>query len=217
MQKVMTVIPRKPGTTRAQFKAYYENNHAPLGTRYFPFDKYCRNHLDGSIPADVGFDVLMESWLDREKAYAILTGEIVKIFDEDEARFMNAPPRPAGIDLVEHLVAGSPRGVDPRGTPKTAFLISNTGGADAKTFLRKATEWARAIGDKVHATRVILDEVIPGHESPLFRSDAIVTLWTGQRFATAPEPPAGARIDTVLSLDSQETPTEELRANFGKR
>src|SRR5579859_7193698 len=98
--KVITLIARKPGTSRAAFKAYYEENHAPLGTRYFPFDKYVRNHLVSSVPEDVGFDVLMESWLDRTKAMAILTGEIEGIFAEDEARFMDAPPRPEGIDLV---------------------------------------------------------------------------------------------------------------------
>lgn len=68
--KVITLIPRKPGTTRAAFKDYYENNHAPLGTRYFPFDKYVRNHLVASHPEDLGFDVLMELWLDHGKAMA---------------------------------------------------------------------------------------------------------------------------------------------------
>ena len=30
--KVVTLIQRKPGTTRAAFKDYYEKNHAPLGS-----------------------------------------------------------------------------------------------------------------------------------------------------------------------------------------
>ena len=96
--KVVTLIQRKPGTTRAAFKDYYEKNHAPLGSRYFPFDKYVRNHLDSSEPADAPFDVYMEAFLDRTKAMGLLTGDVLKIFDEDEARFMNAPPRPEGFD-----------------------------------------------------------------------------------------------------------------------
>jgi EthD domain len=111
--KVVTLIQRKPGTTRAAFKDYYEKNHAPLGTRYFPFDKYVRNHLDSSEPADVPFDVYMEAFLDRPRALALLTGNAhaAKLFDDDEKRFMNAPPRPEGFDAEERLVSGPPRGL----------------------------------------------------------------------------------------------------------
>ena len=216
MQKVITLIARKPGTTREAFKDYYEQNHAPLGTRYFPFDKYVRNHLSASVPDDVGFDVYMECWLDQEKAYAILTGEIVQIFDEDEARFMNAPPRPAGVDSNERLVLGPARGVDPRGTSKIAFMVSNTAGGDLKAFYDRVADWGRRLGADSGATRVTLDEIIPGHDAPLFKSDAVLHLWIGHRVEIKTEPPAGVRIDAVLMLDSQETPLEDLKANFGK-
>ncbi len=68
--KVVTLIQRKPGTTRAAFKDYYEKNHARLGTRYFPFDKYVRNHLDSSEPADVPFDVYMEAFSTGRRRWA---------------------------------------------------------------------------------------------------------------------------------------------------
>jgi hypothetical protein len=215
--KVVTLIQRKPGTTRAAFKDYYEKNHAPLGTCYFPFDKYCRNHLDSSEPADVPFDVLMEAWLDRTKALGLLTGDVAQVFDEDEHRFMNAPPRPEGFDAEERLVSGPPRGVDPRGTPKTAFFVGNTAGIEPKVFFEKVAKWGKALGEETNAVRVMLDEVIPGHNVKFFHSDAVLTLWTGHTFTAMPKAPEGTRIDTMLALDSQETTPEELTANFGKR
>ena len=216
MKKVVTLIARKHGTTRAEFKNYYERNHAPLGTRYVPFDKYVRNHLNESVPADVGFDVMMEAWLEQEKAYAILTGEVVRIFDEDEARFMHAPPRPVGYDAIEHLLVGSPRGVDPRGTPKVALIIRNAGGLDAPAFFARVAAWGREVAKQTGATRVIMDEVMPGHASTLLKGDALLHLW-GLTAIPALEAPAGLHVEQALTLDSQETPPEELRANFGKR
>jgi hypothetical protein len=215
--KVVTLIQRKPGTTRAAFKDYYEKNHAPLGTRYFPFTKYVRNHLDSSEPADVPFDVYMEAFLDRTKAMGLLTGDVLRIFDEDEARFMNAPPRPEGFDAEERLISGPPRDVDPRGTPKTAFFVSNTAGAEPKAFFDAVAGWGKALGEEVNAVRVMLDEVIPGHSVKFFRSDAVVMLWTGHTFTAVPKAPEGTTIDAMLALDSQETTPEELKANFGKR
>jgi len=215
--KVVTLIQRKPGTTRSAFKDYYEKNHAPLGSRYFPFDKYCRNHLDSSVPDDVPFDVYMEAWLDRQKALGLLTGDVLKIFDEDEARFMNAPPRPEGFDANERLVSGPPRGVDPRGTPKTAIFVSNTNGIEPAKFFDAVAEWGKVLGAEINAVRVMLDEVIPGHSVSFFKSDAVLQLWTGHTFTAKPKAPAGIWVDAVLSLDSQETTPEELKANFGKR
>jgi hypothetical protein len=216
MKKVITLIARKHGTTRAQFKDYYEQNHAPLGARYFPFDKYVRNHLNESVPADVGFDVLMEAWLDQEKAYAILTGEVVKIFDEDEARFMHAPPRPVGVDAVEHLIFGPPRGVDPRGTPKVTLFIKNSGGLDETAFQERVAAWGRELAKETGADRAIMDEVVPGHVSTLFKGDALLHLW-GPTAIPDLEPPAGLHVEMAMTLDSQETPPEDLKANFGKR
>jgi hypothetical protein len=215
--KVITLIARRPGSSRAAFKAYYEDNHAPLGARYFPFDKYVRNHLAASWPDDIGFDVLMESWLDRDKAMAILTGEIDRIFAADEARFMNAPPRPEGIDMVTHVLAGPPRGVDPRGTRKLAWLLK-ADGIDKAAFLKSTAQWGATLAGESKATRAELDEALPGHHSPLFTGDAILTLWVDAGTpAPDPRPPKGVLVQATLALDSHETPPEELKANFGRR
>ncbi len=216
MKKVITLIARRPGTSRAAFKAYYEGTHAPLGARYFPFEKYVRNHLASSAPDDVGFDVMMECWLDQEKAYAILTGEIDRLFADDEARFMDAPPRPVGVDAIEHLLAGPARGVDPRGTPKVALFISTIGGLDDTAFAERLAAWGRELAGRTGATRAIMDMVVPGHTAPLFRGDAVLNLW-GLSEVPELEPPAGLNVEMAVMLDSQETTPEELAASFGTR
>jgi hypothetical protein len=215
--KVITLIQRRPDITRAAFKEYYEKNHAPLGTRYFPFEKYVRNHLVSSVPDDVGFDVLMECWLDRATAVASLTGDVGDIFNEDEARFMNAPPRPEGFDVIEHLVAGPPRGVDARGARKVAWFLAAGDELGHGDFLAAATNWGRQLAARTGATRATLDEALPGHSAPLFTADAILTLWLESDTPPDIDPPAGISVRAALALDSQETTPAELAAAFGSR
>jgi hypothetical protein len=215
--KVITLIARRPDLSRAQFRNYYEDHHAPLGTRYFPFEKYVRNHLAASQPDDVGFDVLMESWLDRAKAMAILTGEIDEIFAADEARFMNAPPRPEGIDVIEHVLAGPARAVDPRGLRKIAWFLK-ADGIDKADFLERAAQWGKTLAAEAQATRGEIDETAPGHKSPFFTGDAILMLWVGADTpAPVAPPPEGVAVQAALVLESEETTPEELQANFGRR
>ena len=212
--KVITLITRRPELTRAAFRAYYENNHAPLGARYFPFQKYVRNHLTGSRPENVGFDCLMECWLDREKALASLDGKIGDIFTEDEGKFMVT--RGIGVDVVERVLDGPARGVDPRGLRKLAFFLGNAGGIEREAFLDRVAEWGRALGADIGATRVVLDEVLPGQTPPpAFTADAVLTLWLDNNQALTPRAPAGIQIRAALSLESEETTPAELAAAFG--
>jgi hypothetical protein len=136
--KIISLIRRRPDISRAQFREYYETQRALLGACYFPFRKYVRNHLLSSIPADPGFDVLLECWIDRNQLLKTLSGETERLFAEDEARFMNAPPRPGAVEVVEHLVMGPPRRTDARGQRKFAWLIAS-GGGEQTEFLAWAS------------------------------------------------------------------------------
>ncbi|MBU6258029.1 MAG: EthD domain-containing protein [Burkholderiales bacterium] len=215
--KFVTLIQRKAGTTRAAFANYYEQVHAPLAARHFPFDKYVRNHLVSSRPADLPFDVYVETFVDRGKALGLLTGDVARVFDEDEQRFMNAPPRPEGFAARERLVCGLPRDVDPRGTRKVALFVGNAAGAEPEGFFEAVAAWGKGLGERLGAARVVLDEVVPGHRVKCFDSDAVLMLWADHPFTAVPAAPAGTTLDAVLVLDSQETPKDELKAGSGSR
>ena len=209
--KVITPIKRRPELTRAQFRDYYETRHAPLGTRYFPFEKYVRNHLIEADPADPGYDCLMECWLDRERALALLDGNVGAIFAEDEAKFMVT--RGVGVDVEERIVAGPPRSVDPRGLRKEVLVL-----AGAPEVARAwAQDLARTVG--AACARLVLDEVLPGQEAMGFPADAILTAWpAGNRpVLRGAVPPEGITVKASLLVEADETTPEELKAAFGKR
>ncbi|HLG89607.1 MAG TPA: EthD domain-containing protein [Alphaproteobacteria bacterium] len=209
--KVITPIKRRPELTRAQFRDYYETRHAPLGTRYFPFAKYVRNHLIEASPEDPGYDCLMECWLDREKALSLLDGNVGAIFAEDEAKFMVT--RGVGVDVAERVIAGPPRSVDPRGLKKEILVL--TGPAE------RVRAWARDIARTAGSAcaRLVLDEVLPGQESMNFPGDAVLTAWpAGDRPVLRPAvPPDGVTIRASLLVESDETTPQELKDAFGKR
>jgi len=214
--KVVTLIARRPDLTREAFRTYYETRHAPLGTRYFPFEKYVRNHIVDSSPADPGFDCLMECWLDRRKALQSLEGPVGAIFAEDEAKFMTQ--RGLGVDVEERLIAGDPRGVDPRGIRKEALLVSAEAGTARDEFLNRVAAWAadlaRQAGDA--CARLTLDAILPGQDDVGFPGDAILTAWRGgdRSALQGVQPPAGIRIRSTLVLESEETTPDELSAAY---
>jgi hypothetical protein len=212
--KSITLITRRPDLTRAQFRRYYEDCHAPLGARYFPFEKYVRNHVVSSRPEDAGFDCLMECWLDRDLAMKTLTGAIDDLFAEDEARFMVT--RGIGIGVIEHLIFGPERGVDPRGTSKIALFVANAGSQERAEFLALLGAWGRSLATEHAAIRATIDEVMPGHLSAAFTADAVLTLWMADGATLVdPAPPAGLAIQAILALGSEETAPAELSAAFG--
>lgn len=84
MFKIFLQIRKKPGLSREDFIAYYENNHAPLAIGLIPgMKKYARHYLQplGSDffaagderPDDVVTEVWFDSRDDYERAMALLT------------------------------------------------------------------------------------------------------------------------------------------------
>jgi len=106
MVKSVTLIKRKPGTSREEFMRYYEEVHAPLGLKHFPtFRRYVRNYVIPTPGApEPDFDCITEIWFDDlEGARAVTDAmggyqddggggyetEIGRIFREDEEKFMD--------------------------------------------------------------------------------------------------------------------------------
>jgi hypothetical protein len=99
MVKMVFMLKRRPGMSRADFIQYYESHHARLGEKYVPNAvRYVRRFLDPvagpwSKPADE-FDVMTELWFankqEADRAMAHLSEP--KIHDEiavDEERLFD--------------------------------------------------------------------------------------------------------------------------------
>lgn len=93
MIKSIVMMKRKEGISHEEFKRYYEEQHAPLGLKYFPFARYVRNYIcpTPAMP-DPPFDVITEFWFreeDHARAMAFNASPEAQIFREDENRFMD--------------------------------------------------------------------------------------------------------------------------------
>ena len=102
MLKMVTLMPRKPGMSRAEFIDYYENHHVPLSFALFPqIKKIVRNYAStdnfhyiasATIPK-VPFDAVVEHWFadqasfDEMMAQFAADPEKFRKLSEDEAHF----------------------------------------------------------------------------------------------------------------------------------
>jgi uncharacterized protein (TIGR02118 family) len=94
MIKGMSLVKRKPGLTLEQFARHYEEAHAPLALKHFPFKRYVRNYVSKSDDAEEPwFDCVTEVWFetmeDCQAAAEFTVSEAYKVIAEDEERFMD--------------------------------------------------------------------------------------------------------------------------------
>ncbi len=89
MVKTVDFMPRRADISRAAFRAYYEERHAPLAVPLFPFRRYRRNHLvDQRV--EPGFDCLSEFWISSiAEIAALMTGEAGATMHADERAFLD--------------------------------------------------------------------------------------------------------------------------------
>lgn len=95
MIKIMLLVNRKPGVSREEFRRHYESTHAPLAASHLKhLVRYVRNYVTDQFRTDFDCDVVTEFWFDypgtwREARQALLPQDMLDLFAEDEARFMD--------------------------------------------------------------------------------------------------------------------------------
>jgi hypothetical protein len=111
--KILMFLKRRPGISAADFRDYYENQHAPLCAKYLApgVVRYARRFLDPLIdpktdePEDLPFDVITELWIPDEAAYRatlkfLATGPLPEDVIEDEEKLFDRPKnRIAGVEI----------------------------------------------------------------------------------------------------------------------
>ena len=176
--KNVILVNRLDGMTRDAYRDHYEKVHAPLGTRYFHFHKYVRNHVVEADPAYYEFDCLGEFWPAASAAETaeVLRGPAAKLFEDDRALFMNT--RRSGGQVEEILIAGAPRGVDPHRTRREVLLLRRKAGVDPAAYDAELRDLAEAWVTDKKALRVILDRPVAGGPGlGNIQADGILQAW----------------------------------------
>ncbi len=76
MYKILIFLKRKPDTSVAEFRHYYETTHAKLALKYSQgVDRYIRRYIDilpnpeTGINTEAEFDVITELWFSDKQVY----------------------------------------------------------------------------------------------------------------------------------------------------
>lgn len=207
--KSVCLLSHRPGSTREAFREYYETSHSRLGSRYFPFSKYVRNHVLSSS-TEVDFDVITEFFFDDGVDIAgVHSGRVREILDEDERRFMDQSLiRPAGAEEI--LLSGNPRDIAAAGTRRQMLLLGCSG--DPTAFRDAVNSW----GEELAATHDSLRRITVDYAQSFapdgegrFPYDAVLSLWLPENGSAlnglAPPAPVALRAD-VLAEVCESTP-----------
>ena len=202
MSKSICALVHKPGSTREDFQAYYEDNHAPLAIGLFPFSAYVRNHLVD--PGDFGWDTISEFWSeDIDKAAALMSGPIGETMRADEVKFMDRSRIAPGGAVEEAISPGAP--ADAVGHRTAILLTSDSRSAESAATMRA---WASDLGRQYGGVSI---DFVTAWQQPAFPAEAVVWVpgWPG--LAPAPQ----GLTARVLRARRCETPAADLLGNRG--
>ncbi|WP_395397650.1 EthD domain-containing protein [Novosphingobium sp. BL-8A] len=171
MIRTLCLLAHRPDRDRAFFQRYYEERHAPLAARLFPFVGYARNHVEQGEAFD--WDTISEFMVDDPLGpVRVMEGPHAAIVRADEENFLDhARLVPARVEA--HLFSAGP--VTDGEERRLAVLIE--GERD------RAMTWAEALARD--RAGVSLD-VIVGRDAA-FPADAV--FWLSGHDDPGPVPP----------------------------
>jgi len=95
MIKLLMLVSRKQGTSREDFRNYYERAHAPLAAGLMAHCKrYVRNFVADEPTGPVGFDAVTEMWFDVDGPWDVAKKSLsdansAQILAQDEVQFID--------------------------------------------------------------------------------------------------------------------------------
>jgi hypothetical protein len=216
MVKEVSLFPRRPELTAAEFRTYYETRHVPLALRYNRvFAKYTRNFVVGSRANNPVFDAMTEIWYLNpavaEKAWSDYARfeEIV----DDEQQFMDRSGI-ISLQTAETVVVGPSRSVELEPVSKIVVLLRRPTLADSEEFAANASAFARRSAAAIGANRTTLDVTVASLDVPAtvgaqnVRPDAIVSV--AHTTHRAFESTVGVEVIGVVDVEQVESPAADL-------
>ncbi|WP_156839583.1 EthD domain-containing protein [Novosphingobium aquimarinum] len=192
MTKSICALVHRPDSDREAFQRYYEERHAPLGVRHFPFTRYVRNHLLDA--PDIGFDTISEFWADDIAATAaLMDGPVGEIMRADEERFMDRSRiAPGGSD--EHVLSAG--ALADAHEERYAVLI-RYGAEDSMDMRDKVLGWASEMAERTSGVSV---DFVQSWQTPAFPADAV--LWTPDLSGNVPDQLAQSQVVRVRRVEA---------------
>ncbi len=185
MIRTVAFIQRRSDKSRADFRDYYENNHAPFASKFIRgLQLYVRNHVleERSDPSlddlGVAFDVMMESEFrsrdDLEAIQRIVDSDPEQAIANDEREFMNRESIAYFVSQSPELFGTRPQ---PGSQPKSIAAMRRNERVSHHEQDAKARDVGIALVSEGLATAAVLDVRGDTDRNQMSVTDVLLHTW----------------------------------------